>query len=459
MRVFPAPASPTLALFLVLFFGGGMVEAGERRTMAPADRPLVSGERVRVQKLTRDMESARQTLDQGGVTPFQDPAHVQKWRDALARYATALGKYPQADDPDVRAARAKYAELEAMVAFGVQEAARRMEELGDVQATLASIEARLRAKPVPARLGAPFDLDEARAWVADAVAARTTAEAALAEIRRIAPTAHLPLTRGTVEQGAPYDRQDLDRLTAMAERAIAGVGRVVDETTADLKSAFDRQDDELNHFRGLDPADPQDRMNAYLADGAAARLYGALDRQQALAHSVAAYQRAFGKEPTPATAARIEEIEELRRRYARDRLAALGSSRLPEPKSTDTGRLDVARRILAHPDYGFGAHGPIVLTSEAIVEREKRTSHVEIDELDMNLSGTLTASGTETVWTWRWREFTFATPIRDADGGDWYVWWITARNFSSGSERTPIGRWVSGAAVKGDLIPEENFRP
>lgn len=42
----------------------------ERVELAQAPRPLVSGERVRVKKLARDMESAMQTLNQGGVTPL-----------------------------------------------------------------------------------------------------------------------------------------------------------------------------------------------------------------------------------------------------------------------------------------------------------------------------------------------------------------------------------------------------
>ena len=78
----------------------------------------------------------------------------------------------------------------------------------------------------------------------------------------------------------------------------------------------------------------------------------------------------------------------------------------------------------------------------------------ELHRLDVSLSGDITLRGTETTWHYRWQEFRFATPIQDAASGDWYIWWITARNYSSGWERTPIGRWVSGAAVQGDRILE-----
>lgn len=92
-----------------------------------------------------------------------------------------------------------------------------------------------------------------------------------------------------------------------------------------------------------------------------------------------------------------------------------------------------------------------------IVEREKEVSRTEIRNVEFSLSGDITLSGTETTWHYRWEEFNFAAPVKEADSDDWYVWWITARKHASGWERTPIGRWVSGTAVKGDLILPENF--
>ena len=77
--------------------------------------------------------------------------------------------------------------------------------------------------------------------------------------------------------------------------------------------------------------------------------------------------------------------------------------------------------------------------------------------VDLSLSGKITLSGTETTWNYKWQEFKFATPLKEKDSDDWYIWWITAKKYSSGWERTPIGEWVSGATTKGDLILKENF--
>lgn len=431
--------------------------AAQAIQLAEEVRPLVSGERVKVQRLARDIESAMQTLDQGGLAPFQDSGYVQRWQDKAAQFETALQRYPQVDDPDVQTAATRLGEFKNMLAFGIAESAKQDEDLGDVQAILAGIEEKLSNNRAPQWLPAPFDDAEARAWVQTAADAQVTAKEAAAELERIAPLAHLPDNPGTVQQGAPYDRKDLDRLYRFAQETLAEVDAAVAETVAALQTRFEAQDRELAYYRELDPDNQQHRANAFLREGAAAEIYGELDRQLAVAESVAAYQRAFGQEPSAAATGRIEEIHALRQGYADNRKQALGDSRLPDAQSEDEARLAIAEEILAEPSYGFGTHGPIVLTTAEIVEREKTVSRAEIKDVDVSLSGEITLSGTETTWNYAWQEFKFATPLKEENSGDWYIWWVTAKNYSSGWEKTPIGEWVSGAATKGDLILEENF--
>jgi hypothetical protein len=328
----------------------------------------------------------------------------------------------------------------------------------DVQARLAAIEAGLHGQPAPQWLPAPFTDEEARVWVAHAAKAKRDAQQAVAQLQQIGAEAELPLTRGTVQQGAPYDRQDLGRLQRLAESTIRRIDEAVQETQAHLLARFEGQHRELDYYRNLDPANQHHRMNAFLKAGAVEDVFAEFDRQQAFTQSVAAWQRAFGQQPGESTLARLAEINSLRQRYADNRRDLIGDSRLPEAASTDEQRLSVAREILSNRAYGFGRFGPVVLTTPDIVDREREVSRAEIREFDVSLSGEVTLSGTQTTWAYRWQEFRFATPIQDADSGDWHVWWITARNYSSGWDKTPIGRWVSGTAVRGELIPEENFQ-
>ncbi|MDA0339653.1 MAG: hypothetical protein O2910_07420 [Proteobacteria bacterium] len=56
----------------IAFFGGTVVAVAETASngsiqLAQAPRALVSGERVRVKKLARDMESAMQSINSGGI--------------------------------------------------------------------------------------------------------------------------------------------------------------------------------------------------------------------------------------------------------------------------------------------------------------------------------------------------------------------------------------------------------
>lgn len=422
-------------------------------------RPLVSGERARVQRIARDLDSAMDTLDQGGVAPFQDPANVERWQARIERFRTDLARFPQTTDPDVAGALGKLRELEALFAFARETGQRQERELGDVQARLAAIEAALIAHPAPHWLPAPFTEAEALQWEANLSAAKGTAEAAIGQIQQIAAAAHLPPTRGTVAQGAAYDRQNLERLLGVAKRTLRGVEESTQLTFRNLQAQIEALGGELEFLRNLDPENPHHRTNAFLREGAAADIYGQFDRLRRIAESVTAFQVASGRDPSPVALARIADILTARESYAANRKAAIGASRLPEPASADPRRLANAREILAQPAYGFGEHGPIILTTPAIVEREKEVSRAEIRDIEFSLSGDITLSGTQTTWTYRWEEFTFATPIRDAESGTWYVWWITAKKFSSGWERTPLGRWVAGGAVKGDQILPENFRP
>lgn len=325
------------------------------------------------------------------------------------------------------------------------------------QAALVRIESSLHALPKIGWLPSPFNDAEAQAWVDLAANSKIAAQEAIAELQQIGANAELPLTTGTVQQGVAYDRQDLGRLQRHAENIIRHIDEAVQETNNNLRGQFEIQNRELTYYRELDPQNPTHRSNAFLAEGAQERIYGQLQAHAARAESIAAWQRAFGQQPVQSVVARIKEISALHEKYRQHREQIVGASTLPEPANTDPRQLEIAREILANPIYGFGKHGPVVITSREITDHEREVSRAEIREMDVSLSGTVTLSGTETTWQYRWQEFRFATPIQDATSGNWHIWWITARNYSSGWEKTPINRWISAATVQGDLIPEKNF--
>ncbi|VAV88054.1 hypothetical protein MNBD_ALPHA06-2104, partial [hydrothermal vent metagenome] len=71
-------------------------------------QPLVSGQKVRVKKMARDMAEVRQRIKTTGPSEFQDPQVVAKFQKRFTQFNNALARYPQLKDPDVIEARKQY---------------------------------------------------------------------------------------------------------------------------------------------------------------------------------------------------------------------------------------------------------------------------------------------------------------------------------------------------------------
>ena len=425
--------------------------AATSRPASSGGKQLVSGQRVQVKKLARDIENARGSLVTTGPSALQDGRVVAKYNAALKKYADALSRYKEYDvDPDIGAAVKAYQGFVASIKMEYARAKEQLASVGDAQARLAAVDASLRANQPPGTILLPFNEAQAKAWVAQLSATSKAAKAATAEVNALLPVAYLPAD-------AEYSPQRVNSLLRWADESRQKVKDAVNATQEQLKHSFEFADKhELPFFRTLDPADEHQKANMFLREGAEAGVYERLDKQRELALSFAAFYQAFGKEAPAAVTARIDEIAALRQRYSENRIKALGDSRLPKPASTDAAQLAIASEILANPEYKFGKHGPIVLTTDKIVTREEEVSRDTIKDVDISLSGTITMSGTRETWHYKWDEFKFATPLQH-DDGQWYIWWITAKKYESGWERTPIGKWVSGRTTQGSLILEKNF--
>ena len=420
-------------------------------------RQLTSGERVRLQKLIRDMNKVRESISTTGPSAFQDANELAKYKKRFGQFTDAIKKYSDAGDPDVQSAQQGYLALRERLSAEFARAQQQSAKVGDVQGTLKSLEEAIFAARAPNPLMPPFTKATAASWLAAAIAAKQTAEKSIAEFKRIAVDANLAKNNaGTVQQGYPYDLQDLNRLNRFAGDTLRKLSETRNTTIGNIKAQLDAMEHELEYFRKLDPENPSHRANAFLKEGASEEVHGRLNEKLAIANSAAHYMAVFGEEPTPRVQGYIDEITSLKTTYDADLEQAAGAYRLPEPVSTDAELVSIATQIVEIKRYEFGEHGPIVLTTESIVDREREESEEKFTDVDVSLSGDITLTGTKTTWTYKWQEFKFATPIED-EAGDWYVWWITARNYSSGGRRTPIGEWVAGASSRGSKIRKENF--
>lgn len=420
-------------------------------------RAITSGELVRVKKLLRDMQNVRQSIPAEGPSIFQNVPTLRKYEKRFGQFTDAIKCYADFDHAEVAAAKSGYLALRKALADEHARAKQQAEGTGDEQGELRAMEAELHAKVAPAPLRIPFNEPTATQWVAAAVAAKLAGQAAVKRLPEITQVAKLEKSNaGTVQQGAPYDLQDIGRLQRLAQGRVQQVDEARDTTMGSLKSAFDAMDNELEYFRKLDPEIPSHRANAFLKEGAAVGIHERLNGFRYTALSAKHFLQAMGQPASENVQARLEEIRALKDTYDTNLEKAAGAYTLPAPASSDAALLAIALEIIERPKYGFGSHGPLVLTTAEVVDREREESEAVFDDVDVSLSGDITLTGTETTWTYRWQEFKFATPVR-ADNGNWHVWWITARNYSSGGGRTPIGQWVAGKSVQGSQIQEGNF--
>ena len=416
-------------------------------------QPLVSGQRVQVKKLIRDITNVREGIKTQGPSEFQDASVIEARKKRMGQFQQALQRYPQVNDPDVQKARAEYTALQKALSAEFKRAQAQLIQIGNPQEALATIEQNTRTYPVPKPLSIPFDELKVKQWLQQASQARTVAEHNHKQLTTLMELAYLPKTYGTPQTGAAYDIEDVDRMlrysVQMQHAVQANYAAMADE----LNRRMQQMDSTVFRRWQEDPAG--DKKWIFLNDNQVEESQQLFAQSRLIAESSLHLEKALNRSTALADST-LKKLTEAEAQFKKNHEIALQSSRLPEPKSNSDVLKDIAREVLETPHYEFGNYGPIVLTSEDVVEREKKTSEVEIDDAEITLSGDLKMSGTETTWTYRWEEFSFAAPLQEKDGR-WFIWWITAKKFSSGANNTPIGRWVSGKATKGNPILKKNF--
>lgn len=423
-------------------------------TPAPRVKEMISQERVRIRKLARDVESVLDTMNQGGVKPFQDEAYVSKFQQSHDRFKATLGRYADfKTDPDVIVAAEKLAEFDNMLTFGRNHAAMELAELGDVQERLAALEAALRGLNKPAVPEEPYKEGDLVGWVKTVAATRQAVVKLYEPLPAIKERAHLPDTRLTVGQGGAYDFNDVLRL----ERALVALVNTIDEelkqltehlalVTTNLKSDLE------NNFN-FNPADPMDQARHFLTEGRADEVRAGLSRQLRTATEAAAYAKLLNQ---PTLNDRLQLVDLARRtaeHYDAGYLKARELVRMPKAATDDAELRSIAMKTLAGYDSVGNIERLVVNADKRSLKKE--TSEEKFDQIDVSLSGDVTLTGTRTTYFYEWDEFQVATaePVGDKH----FIFYNTLKYFTSGSSITPLNKWVIGSRFQGPEIPEENI--
>lgn len=414
--------------------------------------PLVSGQKVQVKKLTQDIGNVKASIVTTGPSEFQNADNIKAKQKRFQQFTEALNRYPQLDDPLVQAARAEYLSLQGALKAEFQRAQQQLKELGDVQARMALLQQNFDQYPIPEPMQPPFDATAVAKWVDLASAARTVGEHNLKELNAIAPLAYLPVNPGTPQNGSPFDADDVRRMQQNAINMQNAVQNNYQSMSSNLTNQLQQQ---LEQVKTRWQEDPEgEKKWVFLKADQVSQSTQLFSESKALADSSIALEKALNQGYSLATDA-LKTIDQAEKNYQANAKVALNTSRLPEP-ATDDGDMEAyAIEILERPRYAFGEYGPVILTTKDIIERESKSSEIDIDKVEV-VGTDLKMSGTETTWTYQWQEFKFATPLKDPDG-TWYIWWVTAKKYASGSSITPIGEWVAGQSTQGNPILPSHF--
>ena len=415
--------------------------------------PLVSGQKVQVKKLSRDIVNVRNAISTTGPSEFQDQSILNARQKRFKQFTEALKRYPQVEDPLVKTARSEYFALQQALTNEFKRAKEQLNQLGDVQARMALLQQNFDKYPVPKPMQAPFDASAVKQWVKQASEARTVGEHNLNELNAIAPLAYLPKNPGTPQSGSPFDSDDVRRMQQIAINIQNAVQANYKSMSDTIINQLQQKIQEVTTRWQEDPKG--EKKWVFLKADQVSQATALFAESNALAQSSIDLAQALKQDHSIASQA-MQTIKQAEQSFNANATIALKSSRLPKPASNDSEMQGIAAQVMKVPRYKFGEFGPIILTTNEIVDRESKSSEIEIDDIDVSLSGDVKMSGTETTWTYRWKEFRFATPIKDADG-TWYIWWITAKNYSSGSSITPLNQWVAGKSMQGNPILPANF--
>jgi len=480
---------------------GASPDPGARKTPGPTGsggRPkqMISQYRVRIKKIARDIESVTDTLNKGGVKPFQDSGYVEKFEASAQRFRESIAKYAEfKDDPDVVAATAALGEFENMMTFGRAHAAKELAELGDVQGRLRATREQIRQLRRPATPQEPYEAGELGQWLTQLATVRPGAVQTYRPLPVIKQRAYLPDNRLTVEQGGAYDLKDVDRLERSLIDLVNGIDAEVKAFGEHLERVVAGVKAGLGYYKGFDPADPSDQSKHFLSAGRADEIRAQLAKDRQTVAEAAQYAKLISEPsyqkrlalakavPAPAEAraepaaekqtaaeaageakvisdpvyrervALLKEVEATAALYEANYQEARRLVRMPKAATQDAELTAIARKTLASYDY-VGEVKRLVINAEK-THRTKETSEEKYDDIDVSLSGTVTLSGTKTTYFYEWDQFQVATaePVGDA----YYVFYTTLKYFTSGATTTPLNKWIISARIQGCEIPEENI--
>ncbi|MBL4850877.1 MAG: hypothetical protein JKY90_01155 [Gammaproteobacteria bacterium] len=417
---------------------------------------MISQQRVRIKKINRDIISSTDTIDKNGPKPFQDVEYVSKWQKKVDQFKQSLSKYKDfSTDSKVIAANQSLQEMENMMVFGRSHAAKEIEALGNVQQRLHAIDTAMHSMGITDEPQQPFKQGDLSQWLTNLSKLRQYALTTHTPLPEIKNRAYLPNTRFTVEQDGVYDMQDVDRL----ERGLISTVTKIDSNLAtfsvNLAEGLKHVSMTIDRYSTYDPANVDDQSQHFLFKGRADEARAEFARDRNYVSAAAEFDKFLKRETHKGKIKLLQQLDAAAKQYEANYRTALKLVRMPKSVTSDAELVKIAKQTLTNPKYEYvGGIKRLVVSAEK-VHREKQTSNVEYDKVDISLSGNIKLSGTETTYSYAWDEFQVATAESEAD--KYYIFYTTFKYFTKGGSTTPLNKWIISDRIHVGEIPAENI--
>jgi hypothetical protein len=300
--------------------------------------------------------------------------------------------------------------------------------LGDVAGTVARIEARLRAAPVPRALQ-EFKSQEA-------VLAYTKALVG-AYADNVNATKYLQSIDGKTNQ---VDKKTIRRLLRWAGTdRMRKVNASLEESKMRLNGQWEVYKGALEFRATDDPTKPDHRANRFLMDGRYEENVGQLEEGLKFVAIADAFDKALAIKNGDLRARQQAALSNAIAKYKADFQVALSTVRMT-PGIGDDKLEAIAAETLKNPKYGVN------LPWKRLEVGKKTRRKQEVSSL----------SGSTLVTNmFDWEEFQARTA--EQEGGKWYIFVNDIKYFYSGGTTTPLNRWLVAKRWKSEQILEENI--
>lgn len=402
-------------------------------TPAPPPR-LNSSDQARLNRTDRAIQSLAQDIERSDFQAFLEPDRRAKLKGAIDNYREALAGFPL-EIPEVAAAAKTLDAAAARLDQRTAEAQSRVGAVGDIDAQLAAIDARVRGDKVPPPTAFKPDggPEAAAAFAKTLTQLRQQSQADQATIEKIAGTGFKDERIQRLGHWAGAERQrQIDESATAAIQSMEGY----------LRIALEKAD----FLANTDPASADDRANRLLGADQREQTLKTLDAGHAAVETAKALDQGLERKDTPDRAAQAAKLQQARDRFEETYQAALALSRMPPAGLKDDTYLAIAKETLANPSYKVGPIRRLVVNSQQVQRKEKK-------EADIRATGATTA--TATIYHWVWDEYQVATA--ESVGDRFYIFFNTLKFFHAGAPTTPTNRWVLSDRFQADQILEANI--